>query len=616
MQSWRGLRVGLVACAWALGGCYGSIGGGASGDAASNNKPGDTSNNVTNNVANNPMGPLEPAQPFVCEPGAAQPEQPLMRLSREQYERTLRDVVGLAAGPDAESVWSAVALRVEKMPQDARIGLDGHTHGGFRRLDQAVQQDHVDVSLEVAEEIGRQLTSSPARLERLVGACAVDADAGNDAACLDAFIERFGGRALRGPLSAEDVAFYRGVHDAAGVDAAGVADVVAVMLTAPQFLYHVEHGAAAGSGADTYMLSAHELANRLSFLFWGTMPDEALWAAAQDGSLLRDEVYEAQVRRLAADPRAAAVIRGFVREWLWLDELPEMNVRVGTPVFDAFAGGFVPSDGLREAMIEEIELMAEHHILATDGTLTDMIRSNQSFARSPELASLYGVAPWAPGQQPEQFPAAQGRAGLITRAAMVASGSANTRPVMKGFKIRQAMLCVKPPPPPDNAAGASVELDPMLSTREVVEAITEQPGTSCAGCHQAFMNPLGFATEGFDALGRPRTSQALFDAAGMKVGERPVDTASVPRVTPGDERPAAGAGELTELLDESGLVHACFARHWVRYTFARPEDLAADGCALEAMQRGLLAGKPVREVMVEAALAPQMRQRRMTEVAR
>jgi hypothetical protein len=598
----------VVASACGLGGCFGGLNA-SDVEPAANNKP--DPNNPDD--PNNPK-PGEPAQPFSCDVSAAQPELPMVRLSHDQYARVLRDVVELGGGADADAVWASVGPLVEGLPADSRVALPGWTHGGFTKLDQAVQQGHVELSLEVAQEVGAQLTATPARLERLVGGCAVDADADNDAACLDDFIRRFGQRVLRGPLTEEDVAFYREVHDASGVDAAGVADVVAVMLSAPQFLYHVEHGEAAASAADTYALSAHELANRLSFLFWGTMPDDALWAAAEDGTLLTDAVYEAQVKRLAADPRAAASIKGFFREWLWLDELPEMNVRVGTPVFDAFTDGFAPSGDLREAMIEEIELMAEHHVLGSDSSLSDLLRSPASFARSPELAGLYGVAPWEPGQQPPLFPAEQGRAGLITRAALLASGSANTRPVIKGFKIRQAMLCVKPPPPPDNAAGAKVDLSTQMSTREVVEAITEQPGTACAGCHQFYMNPLGFATEGFDALGRPRSVQRLFDETGAVAGERPIVTASVPRVASGDDRPAAGAAELTDLLDESGLVHACFARHWVRYTFARPEDLAADGCALEAMQRGLLDGKPLREVMVEVALTPQMKQRRMTEV--
>jgi hypothetical protein len=563
---------------------------------------------------NDVSGPTEPAQPFSCEPGVVEPELPLVRLSRAQYEQTLRDVVALAAGPDADVVWARAEEALVKMPQDSLVGPPGHTHGGFKRLDQAVQQEHVEASVEVGSAIGRALVETPERLGRLVGACAVNEDASDDAACLEDFIRRFGARVLRGPLTDEDVAFYRRVHDAAGVSAAGVADVVAVMLSAPQFVYHVEHGDAAAEAPDSYALTAHELANRLSYMFWGTMPDEALWAAAQDGSLLQEAVYEAQVRRLASDPRAASSVKEFIREWLWMDELPEMNTRVGTAVFDAFADGFVPSGDLREAMIEEIELLAAHHILDTDGTLSDLLRDNHSFARSPELAQLYGVAPWAPGQALVPFPAEQGRAGLITRAAMVASGSANTRPVMKGFKIRQAMLCVKPPPPPNNAAGAKVELSSMMSTREVVEAVTEQPGSACASCHQVFMNPLGFATEGFDALGRPRRVQRLFDESGAVVGERPIVTASVPRVTIGDLREAAGAAELTDMLDESGLVHACFARSWVRYTFRRPEELAADGCALKVMQEALLAGEPLREVMVKAALVPQMRRRVMTEV--
>jgi hypothetical protein len=552
-----------------------------------------------------------PDRPFSCEGPQAQPEQPLVRLSKDQYEYTLRDVIALGAGPDAEPIWRLVEPQLALVPEDIVTGPAGHTHGGFRKLDQAVQQEHVDQSLQIALTIADELTRTPARLERLVGACAAS---GGDQACLDAFIRRFGARVLRSPLSADDVAFWRSVHDSPGVSRAGVRDVVAVMLTAPQHLYHVEHGNEASSIEDVYELSAHELANRLSYMFWQTMPDEELWARAEDGTLLDDQVYEAQVRRLATDPRAGATIDRFFHEWLWLDELLPLDTRVGTPVFDAFAGADVPSRQLHRAMIDEIYQMGRHLVLEQDAPLAELLRSNQSFATSPELARLYGVPAWTPGQAPIEFPTSQGRAGLITRAAMLASDSANTRPVMKGFKLRQALLCVKPPPPDDNAAGVEIELRSDMTTREVVEMITEQPGTSCEACHQAFMNPLGFATESFDALGRHRTHQRLFDAQGQLVGERAVNTAAISRVRRWDDRELAGAPELTEALDESGLVHACFARHWVRYTFGREEQLGADGCLLKSMHDMLLSGMGMREVLIQAALRPEVKQRRMTGV--
>src|SRR5690606_35953360 len=151
--------------------------------------------------------------------------------------------------------------------------------------------------------LGTQLTT-PARLAMVVGACATDNDAGNDANCITSFIKTFGERALRRSLSDDDVVFYRGFYapgDAPQntIDALGFADVIAGFLMAPQLFYSVEHGEEpSAQHPDVFELSAYELASRLSYHFTQSMPDEQLLAAAANGSLISDEnVYASEVSR-------------------------------------------------------------------------------------------------------------------------------------------------------------------------------------------------------------------------------------------------------------------------------------------------------------------------------
>ncbi len=137
----------------------------------------------------------------------------------------------------------------------------------------------------MANSVGAALTSTPARLSRVAGACATDADASNDVACLDAFISSFGERALHRAITDEDLAFYKKVAGAAPFDAADWADVIGLLLAAPEFLYFVESGREAVPGAkDLYTMSAYELASRLSYHFWQTMPDEELLTHARSGT--------------------------------------------------------------------------------------------------------------------------------------------------------------------------------------------------------------------------------------------------------------------------------------------------------------------------------------------
>src|SRR5690606_25433852 len=106
-----------------------------------------------------------------------------------------------------------------------------------------------------------------------------------------------------------------------------------------------------------------------------------------------------------------------------------------------------------------------------------------------------------------------------------------TRPIMKGVFIRTTLLCDEVPPPPQDGMAVSINLSPTLSTRQVVEEITEKE-PRCAGCHKSMINPLGFASENFDALGRMRTAQTLFDPTGKVVGQAPINTKSVPKIGP------------------------------------------------------------------------------------
>lgn len=537
---------------------------------------------------------------FSCDP-AARAERPLQRLSRPELINSLRDLLTAATGAaNASAVLTAVDASLAQYPADAVTKL-----APFATMDQSVAQAHVDALMQIGVSVGQELTSSSERLSGLLGACATN---GSAESCVDAFISRFGQLALRHPLGDAEQAFYRDVYDsdASQVDAQGVADVVAVMLQAPEFVYRVEYGDSALQGP-LFTLSGPEIAARLSYLFWQTAPDQELQDAASRGELGDDSGYEAQVDRMLADPRAGAALAQFTREWLSLDSLRPLDALEGTPIFDAFAGKDAPSPALREEMIEDLTASLAYHAQREEGTLQEWLESPYSFARSPALAAIYETPVWDGSSAPPQLPGE--RSGLITRAALLATGSANTRPIMKGVLIRERLLCDQLGPPPADSFGKLPDLSGEKSTRELVEAITQVPGSSCATCHSTQINALGFATENFDALGRLRKTQDLYDDNGKVLTSKPIDTASVPRVWLDDTTPSAGAADLTRLLVDSGKVEACFAREFVRYALARSEDLTTDGCELEAVRAKLEAGESILDALKALVMQPQFRQR-------
>jgi hypothetical protein len=191
-------------------------------------------------------------------------ELALRRLSRAEYQATLADIVLELVPSSATAINGVLAAVTADLPADLNVGVPGEKHGGFYRLDQAVQQSHVDAGYQVALKLGKELTASPARMTEALGACATDADTNNDTACLDTFIGRLGLLALRRPLTADDTNFFRTRYiGAEGISAASVTDLVAGVLSSPRFFYLVENGEASVSG-DIYRLDSYEslLANQ------------------------------------------------------------------------------------------------------------------------------------------------------------------------------------------------------------------------------------------------------------------------------------------------------------------------------------------------------------------
>ena len=189
--------------------------------------------------------------------------------------------------------------------------------------------------------------TTSARLGTVVGSCATDTNTSNDASCLDAFIRKFGARALRRPLATDEVDFYKRAYGTStAASAASYADLIGVFLTAPEFLYFVEHGDKAVAGqSNVYELTAYELASRLSYQLWDTAPDDPLLIAAADGSLMTDATYRAQIARLLADPRAQPTLDAFFADWTKVDDLPAWTPRTRIRCSRASRGPISPTPG-------------------------------------------------------------------------------------------------------------------------------------------------------------------------------------------------------------------------------------------------------------------------------
>jgi hypothetical protein len=539
-----------------------------------------------------PQNPDAPAAPvFACDASAQPAELPLPRLSRVELGNTLRFALRLADPAEADAIWAKVSAPFDRYPVDQRTPAPGDLRGGYSRFDQSIQQSQIEAMYATAIAIARELTATPARLTTMMGACATDASSANDRACLESFIAKWAGRVMREKLSAEDVAYYADIAGGTSVSPAAVADVIATVLNAPETLYRVEHGTEDQKSVSA--LSPFELAARLSYDLWQEPPDDALWAAADDGTLLTASAYDAQLDRIVKSPLLRQSTDEWVTEWLRLGELPPLDTLRDDPAFRAFAGADLPPASARDAMIADV-LGSAWTALSSGGSASSFLGDRHSYAMDPSLAGIYQVAPWN-GADPAPLFTSPNRSGLLTRGAFLATGTAGTRPIHKGYLVRNALLCQQVGSPPANANTKTPVASGQQTTRQ---AATDRTSAGvCAACHTTIINPPGFITEGFDALGRERSEEKLFDAQGNLTVSLPIDTSAVPAVQPGDDRSMSSPSELTHAIDTSGLFHSCLARHYFRFAQNRVEDPASDGCLLSKIETVARSNAPLSDVL-------------------
>ena len=294
---------------------------------------------------------------------------------------------------------------------------------------------------------------------------------------------------LKGPMS-----FYREAAEESGFES-GIEAALSSILVNPEFLFRVEHEPAKVKPGQAYRISDIELASRLSFFIWSSLPDEALIDDAIAGNLSDPDTLEAHVRRMLADPRALSLVDNFASQWLHLRNLDSVTPDLRLyPDFD---------DNLRQAFRKETELFIEG-ILTEDRPVLEMLKADYTYLNE-RLAHHYGV-PNVFGSrfrrvelEPEHH-----RGGLLRQGSIltVTSYATRTSPVIRGNWVLENIIGTAPPPPPaDVPALEENTVDATLSVRERLEEHRANP--ACASCHD-LMDPVGFALENFDAIGRWR----------------------------------------------------------------------------------------------------------------
>ncbi len=531
--------------------CTGTIGGMPPGDAAERDV-GQSGQAAAGAAGGGSEAPTAAPPDGRCEVAPAR--APLRRLTRAEYTNTVRDLLFIK---------TTVADGFE-----ADTAVAGFATNGIATLSASATQDYAEAATTLAAQV---------ELAKIVPC---DAPSGTDA-CARLFITTFGRRALRRPLAQVeiDALFKVYANKKARSDFSNaVRLVVETLLQTPSFLYRPDV-AGDDDSADTRLSRGFELASRLSYFLWGTMPDDQLLDAAQAGTLLAAAGREPEIRRLIADPRAGAAIRSFYDQWT-------DGPRLATTDKD---GRLFPQfqAPLKASMREETGRFVEHVYQEENGSLAILLTAPFGFVDAG-LAKLYGVAAPASGFARANLPAGQ-RSGLLTHAGFLAGHAFATEPspIHRGLFVRRKLLCQELTLPPNVEIKPPV-VDPDVSIKERLAQHRADP--TCAGCHR-YMDPIGFGFGHYDAIGAWQTMQGNFpvDAEGELVGTDDIDG------------PFNGAVELGQRLAGSATVHRCMTQQWFSFALGRAAT-AGEECLIDELTRQLDArGLDLRELAVAIA---------------
>jgi hypothetical protein len=385
--------------------------------------------------------------------------------------------------------------------------------------------------------------------------------------CETAFLDEFAPRVFRRPLTSDERARYLEQLGSEPNGDDGLRLAARTLFTSPHFLYRTEVGQEIGGGV--YRLTDWEIASALSYTFWGTTPDQILLDAASGGDLAAAAGIAQQARRLLEDPRARDVVGVFAIQWLGVESI--LTANKSPELFPEI------DDTLRAAMLDETRRFVTHVVFDGTGQFGELMEADYTFANA-RLAAIYGLD--ASGADLSRTPYSLDlRAGILGHASVLGTyaHSDQTSPIRRGLFVRQHLLCQDFGDPPPNAGGVP-EVDPSATTRERFAQHTADP--FCASCHQ-YIDDLGFGLEGFDAVGRSRTTEGGFsiDSSG--------DMNDLEGLGVNTSAPFDGVRELSAIIAESHAARECFVRQFYRFARGHREDdeahdsSASRECAVE-----------------------------------
>jgi hypothetical protein len=480
-----------------------------------------------------------------CVPGVPATSQ-MPRLTRLQYDNTIKELLGLDMQPST------------MLAPDTTGSVDQRAWDGFQAAADALSQAAIAAAVSKAKVI----PCTPS---------------GDGAACAKMFIESFGKKAFRRPLTADETTRFTNLYaNRMMLTAGGTFDqaaqlIIKAFLVSPSFLTRGEISEATPENG-TFLLNGYEVATRLSYTLWNSMPDDALFTAAAGGKLNTAAGILAEAQRMLKDPRARAMVSAFHESYAHMGESTRWaDYARDTTLYPTFDKAMIPM------MAEETRRIFDYLAFEKNATFKELLTSPVAFVNST-LASVYGVAGTFGTDYTMVNLDPATRSGVFTRAGFLAAYSLFNRPspILRGAFIQKEVLCTTIAPPPPGVEGTPLPTT-GATNRERVDQQTA--GAECASCHHTVINPTGYAMENYDAIGRYQASEA----------GAPVNSAANVLID-GKTVPVTGPVDLMNKIAASAQAQSCYAKKWVESAYQRvltPQDVCTvQGLATKVGQDG------------------------------
>lgn len=480
--------------------------------------------------------------------GASQDEY--RRLTRQELINALHTLFG-------DTLMSHVETEIELVPAEV--------HGTYaENFSSALTSSHLGAINTVAGKLAGEAVTDADFISRFTNCANLDSSA-----CVTQLVENFGARALRRPLTTDEVNYYVGIFNSDNEVTA--AALIHAFLLDVEFNLQVEKGDAQGA---RYRLNQYEIASRISFRTTADIPDDTLWTAAKNGELASIEQVRAQVARLYATNKGKAYIRSFFRNWVEVEDSAEVAVS------EAYKDG-IDVDALYADALNDFDKFVDYIVWDKNGDMDDLFHDTSVFPQTNQLAQIYGSGVWSNGNP---LSASSGHKGILLRAASLIGGSNHTPIILRGVMVRRRLLCDVLPTPSQEIVNARADsADPnelnheVYSNRIVTRNLTKD--ATCMSCH-SMINPLGFALEDFDSLGRAQTVESVFSDDDLLVASHDVDpVAYFPEIESGATNALMGADDLALALTTSSKLQSCFATQLFRFQQLKHEE-QEDDCGL------------------------------------